>query len=983
MTSLGNQIQDAREKMHMTQAELANALGVSREDIAAWESGDRTPDRKQLSALGDKLDTVFFDARSAEAQMKADEKLEQVKAAEFKNQGGGLFGNKNGAENGRGKSLWMIPLVLSLVLAGVLLLVLQSSMSGVNKQVDELKNALITTEGDVDTAKGQIGELQSADAAISDKITEMDAANASANETMAAVSADVSDLKKLNASRGVSFSTSGTQVSVYPLQGSTLTITPPTTVEGTIRVTHTGYNMAEIKRKEWSYSKDPNLAVAFTSDKRMTIDGTAEVTVSMNLNPTKAPTVNSPVLFTLYAGKTYYISACRLVYFDEEGTAHYIAAGQNTPSAKNAVPYTPEQDIQVRGIQFRIVKDQTYTKKVVWQPYVGIIQPTEWVQYRGKTYSWDAAKGAFTVYALDGLNMVFTDTGDKVRVKGSKTVSVEQSAQTETPDAEESDVFLGRYAFSSTYRKRNGYYKIQTGWTSDTAYNTYVFPVEPGAAYFYSPNSVSLVGLDEDKAIVETLTKTQQENTKGYVYTAVNCKGIKYVAYPVEKDNDAATPTLWYSNHLFETGAVLPAGSGELSVSFSRDQITYPAAARSMGTFSSGTYNAKGLFSESDTYYSTKFMVFEKGTLLDASNTGIKLRIRGTNSNGYLYKASYHYVFPQDTYATVNYQVLEDGWKWSEAVTEAAPENLSYFIRWQTADEIASNPWRKKTWYSYGTGISDIALNDEEGNNGHSGKWPLYVDAVSGMTRVNGAIGGGGIMPAQSHGGNVKEAILQTPADADLVTLELLTNDDLTNLGEIGDVGDDTFLGNLTQCLNYLTTKTRAKVVFIALSETAADAALSAQRLQYRAAVEKVKQLCALFGVPVIDADANAMTTAQADFKGAQVNPIYTYLGGEIYGRYIWSQLRQIAPNFTLSAQEEAAEAEETAAEPLPEDTAEPAPEDTAEPEASPAPTEEATNGPDENPTETPAADAAAAPAPTAPEETAQPETEAADAPAA
>ena len=94
-----------------------------------------------------------------------------------------------------------------------------------------------------------------------------------------------------------------------------------------------------------------------------------------------------------------------------------------------------------------------------------------------------------------------------------------------------------------------------------------------------------------------------------------------------------------------------------------------------------------------------------------------------------------------------------------------------------TPEEQKNNPWKGKIWYSYGTSISDIGIGDVIGNNGHSGKWPLYLDAVSGMERRNGAIGSGGIREGAAHGANVKAALLQTPYDCDLVTLEVLPND--------------------------------------------------------------------------------------------------------------------------------------------------------------------------------------------------------------
>ena len=61
---------------------------------------------------------------------------------------------------------------------------------------------------------------------------------------------------------------------------------------------------------------------------------------------------------------------------------------------------------------------------------------------------------------------------------------------------------------------------------------------------------------------------------------------------------------------------------------------------------------------------------------------------------------------------------------------------------WAAKAKAKTNATSRK---AYGTSITDIGPNDTVGNNGHSGKYPLYLDMVSGMIRHNGAIGSGGI----------------------------------------------------------------------------------------------------------------------------------------------------------------------------------------------------------------------------------------------
>jgi transcriptional regulator with XRE-family HTH domain len=129
MTSLGNQIQEARKKANMTQAQLADALGISREEVAAWEKDEQRPEKKMLQKMGDQFDTVLLDPVSVEAQRKSDEKLEKVKAAEFQGKKGGLFSGNSSAEDGGGSKMWLIPLALALVLALAVYLLLQPRIS--------------------------------------------------------------------------------------------------------------------------------------------------------------------------------------------------------------------------------------------------------------------------------------------------------------------------------------------------------------------------------------------------------------------------------------------------------------------------------------------------------------------------------------------------------------------------------------------------------------------------------------------------------------------------------------------------------------------------------------------------------------------------------------------------------------------------------------------------------------------------------------
>ena len=83
---LGKRIRNLREDAHMSQAELARELQVSRQAVSRWESGSSVPDASIVSdlcrALGVKYESVFGAFELGEAAASADEKvMPQVAAA--------------------------------------------------------------------------------------------------------------------------------------------------------------------------------------------------------------------------------------------------------------------------------------------------------------------------------------------------------------------------------------------------------------------------------------------------------------------------------------------------------------------------------------------------------------------------------------------------------------------------------------------------------------------------------------------------------------------------------------------------------------------------------------------------------------------------------------------------------------------------------------------------------------------------------------
>lgn len=51
MERMGERIKELRQQEHLTQAQLAERLGVTQDSISLWETGKRIPDTQYLPAL--------------------------------------------------------------------------------------------------------------------------------------------------------------------------------------------------------------------------------------------------------------------------------------------------------------------------------------------------------------------------------------------------------------------------------------------------------------------------------------------------------------------------------------------------------------------------------------------------------------------------------------------------------------------------------------------------------------------------------------------------------------------------------------------------------------------------------------------------------------------------------------------------------------------------------------------------------------------
>lgn len=71
---IGANIQSRRKMLGLTQEQLAHTLGVSRQTVTKWETGESTPDLENASALAEALDVsldalVAYDAQGTALPM--------------------------------------------------------------------------------------------------------------------------------------------------------------------------------------------------------------------------------------------------------------------------------------------------------------------------------------------------------------------------------------------------------------------------------------------------------------------------------------------------------------------------------------------------------------------------------------------------------------------------------------------------------------------------------------------------------------------------------------------------------------------------------------------------------------------------------------------------------------------------------------------------------------------------------------------------
>ena len=203
------------------------------------------------------------------------------------------------------------------------------------------------------------------------------------------------------------------------------------------------------------------------------------------------------------------------------------------------------------------------------------------------------------------------------------------------------------------------------------------------------------------------------------------------------------------------------------------------------------------------------------------------------------------------------------------------------------------NHWAGKKWYAYGTSLTSAS----------QGKYVPYVEEMSGLNVVNKGIGGGGIISNTK----IKDAIMNITdgkLEADLITLEVGANDASAPLGEAWDNTSDTFLGSLTQCINYLLQNTNAQIVVMSSpigkhKSSGGSTEITPEQYKYLERWQGIRNVCIKCGVYYIGlADESGLGWARlnnnmgVDYNTDNIH--HTDIAGYNLAVFMWSKLKDI-----------------------------------------------------------------------------------------
>ena len=220
----------------------------------------------------------------------------------------------------------------------------------------------------------------------------------------------------------------------------------------------------------------------------------------------------------------------------------------------------------------------------------------------------------------------------------------------------------------------------------------------------------------------------------------------------------------------------------------------------------------------------------------------------------------------------------------------------TWYIPTLIKDQIRTH-WYGKSWYAYGT--SETNINAE-------GQYAKFVQKLSGMVLTNKGISGGAISGTPNS--NIKNAVFDDTDGkdtADIITLECLANDLGATFGEVTDTGNDTFLGNLAQCIVHLQQVTTATIVVMISTLPRYDLrkpnvtfppTKTYHGLTQADMADKMRKMCEMYGVYFINPNI-ALGFYRMTDEYIKDNIHHTELGGLVYGKYIWSKIENL-PTF-------------------------------------------------------------------------------------
>lgn len=218
------------------------------------------------------------------------------------------------------------------------------------------------------------------------------------------------------------------------------------------------------------------------------------------------------------------------------------------------------------------------------------------------------------------------------------------------------------------------------------------------------------------------------------------------------------------------------------------------------------------------------------------------------------------------------------------------------------------NQWQGKKWYCYGTSMTDnVSLT---GRGMISGNYSKYLAEFAGLEEHNFGKGGSGIIPNLHDDDNIKTRCMRLDdgkEEADLITVEIIPNDMKGELGEVTDLSDDTFCGNLNQIIVYLLSNTNATLVILIATrgryqhddESVKYLPTSEVNEKWLKWEDAVATICRKHGIQCWNGASEAglgYYRVAKDDTLVQDQIHLTDKGGEILAKYFWGKLKSIYP---------------------------------------------------------------------------------------